>query len=121
MARSVSGGGRTVARRAWRSGLGPVTTGPASPGVGSGSLSPAVVDPIVADAAGQAGVPVSDVTVINAEAVTWPDGGAGLSLPGMVYPQVVAEGYEVILQVGQRTFDDRGRGMCKFRLGTTPG
>ncbi len=94
----------------------PVTPDPGSPGSGSGSLSPAIVDPIIADAAGRAGVPVSEVTLVSAEAVTWPDGGLGCPLPGMVYPQVVVDGYQVIVEAGGRTYDYRGSSVGKFRL-----
>jgi hypothetical protein len=103
--------------------LRPVTPDPASPGVGSpgtgsGSLSPAIVDPIVADAAARADVAVSEVIVVSAEPVTWPDGGLGCPLPGMVYTQVIVDGYQVIVQAGQQTFDYRGSSAGKFRLCT---
>ncbi len=100
------------------SGLVPVTPDPGSPGSGSGSLTPAIVDPILADAASRAGVPVSEVTLVSAEAVTWPDGGLGCPLPGMVYPQVVVDGYQVIVVADGRTYDYRGSGVGKFRLCT---
>lgn len=94
----------------------PVTPEPGSPGSGSGSLTPAIVDPIIADAASRAGVPASEVTLVSAEAVTWPDGGLGCPLPGMVYPQVVVDGYQVIVEAGGRTYDYRGSSAGKFRL-----
>jgi hypothetical protein len=94
----------------------PVTPGPGSPGSGSGSLTPAIVDPIIADAASRANVPVSEVTLISAEAVTWPDGGLGCPLPGMVYPQVVVDGYQVIVKAGGKSYDYRGSSVGKFRL-----
>jgi hypothetical protein len=100
------------------SGLVPVTPDPGSPGSGSGSLTPAIVDPIIADAASRAGVPVSEVTLVSAEAVTWPDGGLGCPLPGMVYPQVVVDGYQVIVEADGRTYDYRGSSVGKFRLCT---
>jgi hypothetical protein len=107
------------------SGLRPVTPAPGSPGAGSpgtgsGSLSAAIIDPIVADAAGNAGVPVSEVSIVSAKAVTWPDAGLGCPLPGMVYPQVLVDGYQVIVQVGQQTIDYRGSSAGKFRVCTNP-
>lgn len=102
------------------SGLRPVTPVPSSPGSGSSTLSPAIIDPIVADAAAQAGVLVSDVTVVSAEPKIWPDAGLGCPLPGMVYPQVLVDGYQVVVQVGQQIFDYRGSAPGKFRLCTNP-
>lgn len=113
---SVGASGSPAASVPAGSGLVPVTPDPASPGSGSGSLSPAIVDPIIADAAGRAGVPVSEVTLVSAEAVTWPDGGLGCPLPGLVYPQVVVDGYQVIVEADGRTYDYRGSGVGKFRL-----
>ena len=98
------------------SGLVPVTPDPGSPGSSSGSLTPSIVDPIIADAASRADVPIGEVTLISAEAVTWPDGGLGCPLPGMVYPQVIVDGYQVIVMAGGRTYDYRGSSAGTFRL-----
>jgi hypothetical protein len=103
------------------SGLRQVTPVPGSPGTGSGALSQAIVDPVIADAAARAGVPITEVTVISAEPKTWPDGGLGCPLPGMAYPQVMVDGYQIVVQVGQQTFDYRGSAPGKFRLCTTQG
>ena len=43
-------------------------------------------------------------------------GGLGCPLPGMVYPQVVVDGYQVIVEADGRTYDYRGSGVGKFRL-----
>ena len=78
-------------------------------------LPASVVDPIVADIAGLAGVPVDGVTVLSAEAVTFPDGGLGCPVPGMSYPQVQVDGYKVVAVAGGTTYDYRGTAPGTFR------
>jgi hypothetical protein len=115
----------------------PEPTGP-SMGAGGGSLQPAseqpsqeptgspaaaslpasVVDPIVADAAQRAGVPVDQVAVQSAEAVTFPDGSLGCPLPDMAYTQVQVDGYKVVVVAGGTTYDYRGTTPESFRLCT---
>lgn len=45
------------------------------------------------------GVPMSQITVVSFEAVTWPDGSAGCPKPGMMYPQVLTDGSRIVLEV----------------------
>jgi hypothetical protein len=88
----------------------------ASPGpVG---LPASVVDPVVADIARLAGVPVDQVVVQSAEAVTFPDGGLGCPVPGMAYPQVQVDGYKIVAVAGGTTYDYRGTAPGTFRLCT---
>ncbi len=78
---------------------GPVPT--VAPGVGQG-VPPAVVQAAVADAAARAGVDPAAVTVVSAEAVTFPDGGLGCPEPGMMYTHVLTPGYRVVVEAGGR-------------------
>jgi len=73
-------------------------------------LPASVIAPIVADAARRAGVPVDQVTVIYAHAQTFPDGSLGCPLPGMAYPQIVTDGYRVVVEAGGVQYDYRGTG-----------
>ncbi|MFO7299910.1 MAG: hypothetical protein DIU67_006935 [Actinomycetes bacterium] len=50
-------------------------------------------------------VPESEITVMRAEAVTWPDGSMGCPQPGMNYTQALVEGYQVVLGVGNKAYD----------------
>ena len=79
-------------------------------------LPASVVDPVVADIARLASVPVEAVTVQSAESVTFPDGGLGCPVPGMVYTQVQVDGYKVVAVAGGTTYDYRGTSPGKFRL-----
>ena len=77
-----------------------------------------VIEPVVAEVAKLAGVPVDQVTVISAEAVTFSDGSLGCPQPGMVYTQALVDGYKIIAEAGGKTYDYRGTGST-FRLCTT--
>ena len=82
----------------------------ASPGGGTVGLPASITDPIVAEIAADAGVPIDEVTILSAEAVTFPDGSLGCPVPGMVYTQVLVDGYRVVAEAGGGTYDYRGSG-----------
>ena len=84
-------------------------------------LPSSVIDPVVAEIARVAGIPVEQVTIVSAEPVTFPDGGLGCPVPGMVYVQVQVDGYKIIAEAGGKIYDYRGTGPGKFRLCTTAG
>ena len=77
-------------------------------------LPASVVDPVVADIARLAAVPIDQATVRSAEVLTFPDAGLGCPVPGMVYTQVQADGYKIAGAVN--THDYCGTGPGKFRL-----
>lgn len=82
---------------------------------GSGGLPASVVDPVVADIARIAGVSAAQVTIVSAEAVTFPDGGLGCPEPGMTYTQALVDGYKIVATAGGITYDYRGTGAGTFR------
>lgn len=43
-----------------------------------------------------------DIRVVSADEVTWRDGAIGCPEPDMAYPQIVVEGFRVVLQVGDQ-------------------
>ena len=53
-----------------------------------------------ADLAARLGVDAASITVVTAEAVTWPDGSLGCPQPGMSYTQVMVDGARIVLAVG---------------------
>jgi hypothetical protein len=83
---------------------GPVPT--VAPGISEG-VPPAVVRAAVSDAAARAGVDPAAVTVVAAEAVTFPNGGLGCPEPGMMYTDVLTPGYRVVVEAGGRRYDYR--------------
>jgi hypothetical protein len=77
---------------------------------GTIQLPASIIDPVVAEIARDAGVPIDQVHVISAEAVTFPDGGLGCPVPGMAYPQVQVDGFKVVAEADGTTYDYRGSG-----------
>ena len=77
---------------------------------GTLGLPASVIDPVVADIAKTAGVPVSEVVVVSAEPVVFPDGSLGCPQPGFAYTQIVVDGYKIVATAGGDTFDYRGTG-----------
>jgi len=86
---------------------------------GNIALPTSVIEPVVADVAKLAGVPADQVTVISAEAVTFPDGSLGCPQPGVAYTQALVDGYKIIAEAGGKTYDFRGTG-SSFRRCTNP-
>lgn len=82
------------------------------PPIGEQAILPAdLLARLVSDLAARTGSDPSAITLIGAEAVIWNDGSLGCPQPGMVYPQVLIEGYRVILRAGDRDYDYRiGKG-----------
>jgi hypothetical protein len=89
----------------------PTQTGPIRPpyaGPGdSGSVPQSVIDAAIADAATRVGADPAAVTVVTAEAVTWPDGALGCPEPGHMYTQMVTPGYHVVVDAGGTRLDYR--------------
>ncbi|MEO8437897.1 MAG: hypothetical protein ABI562_05520 [Chloroflexota bacterium] len=82
---------------------------------GAIDLPGSVLDPVIAEVSRLSGVPADQVTVLSAEAVTFPDGSLGCPLPGMLYTQVMTDGYKVVAEVAGTTYDFRGTGAGQFR------
>jgi hypothetical protein len=71
-------------------------------------VPPAIIAQATNDAAVQAGVDPSAVTVVSADAVTWPNGAAGCPKMGFLYTDVITPGYRVVVKAGDTTYDYRG-------------
>ena len=88
---------------------------PPSTAPGKVGLPDMILDPVIADIAGKAGVPIDQVTIVSAESVTFPDGSLGCPVPGNVYIQVLVDGYKIVAEAGGKTYDYRGSGPGRFR------
>jgi hypothetical protein len=64
-----------------------------------------MVDNSRADLAHRRSVALDDVVLVQVWTVVWPDGGLGCPRPGVVYPQVQADGLLIRLRIGEQTFD----------------
>lgn len=68
-----------------------------------GTIDPALqpfIDIATADLAERLAVPETEVTVVSAVLVVWPDGSLGCPMPGMEYIQVLQDGSVIELEVG---------------------
>ena len=69
------------------------------------------IDAIRADLAGR-NVNADDLVVVSAEERTWNDGSWGCPQPGQMYTQALVDGLQIIVKVGQDTYD--------YRFGDSP-
>ena len=53
------------------------------------------------------GVSGSDATLVEAYRKTWESGALGCPLPGASYTQALVEGWQVVVKVGDKTYDYR--------------
>jgi hypothetical protein len=75
-----------------------------------------VIEHLRNEAARQAGVPLDSVSVLESEAVTWPDSGFGCSGPQENTLQVLTPGFRVVMQAGDRRLEYRGDRRGHFSL-----
>jgi len=87
----------------------------------SPSPSPETIDdnPLVKqarqDLAQRLDVPIEDIELIQFEAVVWPDASLGCPRPGMVYAQVLSQGYLVVLKAEDKEYEyHAGKGAEAF-------
>ena len=81
-----------------------------------------LVDMATADLATRLSFPVSDIDLVEAKAVVWPDSSLGCPQPGMQYLQVPEDGALVILQANARPYEyhnggSRGLFLCEQTFG----
>ncbi len=74
----------------------------------------------VTDLAGRLGIDSSEVSVLSARSVTWPDAGLGCPRPGMAYTQVQVDGTRIELSAGGAVYayhsgGSRGPFLCENR------
>lgn len=77
----------------------PVLPIPAIPG-----LQP-VIEKAKGDLSQRAGIPPSQINVIEARQVFWPDASLGCPQPGMTYAQTEVSGYLIILEANGNPFE----------------
>ncbi len=69
-----------------------------------------LVDAAVGDLAQRLRIPATEVCVVDARSVVWPDGSLGCPRPGMLYPQVLQDGVFIRLQAQGRAHAYHGGG-----------
>jgi hypothetical protein len=79
-----------------------------------------LLERIIDDVVQRSGAPRQDIVIVRDEAVVWNDGSLGCPVPGEMYLQVLIDGYWVIAQVGETSYDYRVDANGQFRLCETP-
>lgn len=54
--------------------------------------------------AAQLGIAISDISVVSAEKVNWPDTSLGLPEPGKFYAAVIVPGFKITLKAGEQDY-----------------
>jgi hypothetical protein len=68
------------------------------------------------DLAAKLAIHVDSIKVLEAGEATWPDASLGMPEPGMMYAQMLTEGYRVVLEAGEKKCEYRfGSGTVKIR------
>jgi hypothetical protein len=67
-----------------------------------------LIDAAITDLARRLSIDRSAIEVVSAQSVVWPDRSLGCPQPGMVYPQVLAEGYHIELRVNGQVYSYHG-------------
>jgi hypothetical protein len=81
----------------------------------AGGIPRQLLEDVLHAAVQQAGVAVGEVTVIRAEATTWPDSALGCPLPGLVYATQPVEGYWIVVDAGGLLMDYRTDEVSEYR------
>jgi hypothetical protein len=69
------------------------------------TVPPDLIGAAISDAVRRTSAARTDVKVVTAEAVTWPDGALGCPQPGMMYTQALQPGYRIVLEAGGQTLN----------------
>jgi hypothetical protein len=99
----------------------PETKGPEMKDNG-GEIPAALLQSMRSDLSKQAGVSDSDIRLVSAEYIIWPNGALGCARPGEMYTQATVPGYRVQFDVAGRsyTYHAATRGFFKVCPGNTP-
>jgi hypothetical protein len=83
---------------------------------GLGEVPAEILEEIMADLVQRTGADQQDIQVVRAQTVTWSDGALGCPQKGMVYIQVLINGYWVVLRVDGQEYDYRVSDPGNFTL-----
>ncbi len=67
--------------------------------------SAAIVQQISQDLAARLDSDVSEITVVNADAMEWSDSSIGCPAPGYAYAQIITPGYQITLESGGEEYE----------------
>lgn len=85
-----------------------------------GNYNEVLVHRALSEASEISGLAEDSFTIIKAEARQWPDSSLGCPLPGMMYLQVITDGYQIVLKGEGEIYDFRSGSSGKFFLCPNP-
>ena len=85
-----------------------------------------LVEKAKADLAQRLSIPASEISLVEATAVVWPNASLGCPKPGMAYAEVLTPGFLIILNAGNQAYEyHAGRGTeviyCENPMPPVPG
>jgi len=83
----------------------PIEITPSEPAPLTGEVPQDLLDAVIEDLLGRIDSSREAIVVDRAGAVTWRDGSLGCPQPGMMYTMALVSGYQIVLRVGEETFD----------------
>jgi hypothetical protein len=86
----------------------------------SQAVAPETIAALVADLAKQTGVDPVQITLVSAEPVTWRDGSLGCPKPGMMYPQMLIDGFRVVFAAEGKQYAFHGDSRGNFSYCANP-
>jgi hypothetical protein len=81
-----------------------------------GEVPQGILESILKEAAALAKVDRREIKIVRAESVIWSDGSLGCPEPGMMYTQMLVNGYWVVIEAAGKTYDYRVGSGGSFRL-----
>jgi hypothetical protein len=83
----------------------PIEITPLEPAPFTGEVPQDLLDAVIEDLLERLDAGRDAIAVEEAGAVVWPDGSLGCPQPGMMYTQALVPGYQIVLSVGDETYD----------------
>ncbi len=87
----------------------------------TGEVPPDLIAVVMADLVSRSGIAEAGISVVRSEQVVWNDGSLGCPLPGETYTQALVDGYWIVLEAGDITYDYRAAATGYFKLCTGGG
>lgn len=76
-----------------------------NPGLNAGEVPQAIFESVLVDLMAVSGATVEELTVNKSEAIIWSDGSLGCPQPDVMYTQALVPGYQIIISIGDKTYD----------------
>ncbi|MEZ4659814.1 MAG: hypothetical protein R2911_19845 [Caldilineaceae bacterium] len=84
---------------------GAVSQAPGASAAALSELEQALVQRSTDDLAAELGVAADTISLVQIEAVEWPDSSLGCPQPDMMYAQVITSGYQIVLETNGQTYN----------------